>query len=177
MSVFAFSSCNEAFWQGMAQGAAGMGGYGSMGGGYQVMPGGFVRNTSMDYLLDPRYAMQQVLNQEQQEYQAAKQYRPNLTLEQFRMEKGQAYQMMKNGSGSSSSSSISSSSSTSSGPSYSSGSSSRDCQRCMGTGKCQTCNGRGYYDVIGIGSGRHACPNCASNHNGKCASCKGTGKM
>lgn len=77
----------------------------------------------------------------------------------------------------SSSSSSSSSSSTSSGSSYSSSASSRDCHRCMGTGKCQTCNGRGYYDEIGIGSGRHACPNCASNHNGKCASCGGTGKM
>ena len=92
LSALTFSSCNEAFWQGMAQGAAGMGGYGM--GGYQVMPGGFVRNTSMDYLLDPRYAMQQVLNQEQQEYQAAKQYRPNLTLEQFRIEKGLAIQEM-----------------------------------------------------------------------------------
>lgn len=75
------------------------------------------------------------------------------------------------------SSSSSSSSDTSSGSSYSGSSSSRDCQRCMGTGKCQTCNGRGYYDEIGIGSGRHACPNCASNHNGKCASCNGSGKM
>ena len=77
----------------------------------------------------------------------------------------------------SSSSSSSSSTTSSSGSSYSSSSSSRDCQRCMGTGKCQTCNGRGYYDEIGIGSGRHACPNCASNHNGKCASCNGSGKM
>lgn len=79
------------------------------------------------------------------------------------------------GSYSSSSSSTEYSGSTSSN--YSSSSSSRDCQRCMGTGKCQTCNGRGYYDEIGIGSGRHSCPNCASNHNGRCASCNGTGKM
>lgn len=76
-----------------------------------------------------------------------------------------------------SSPSSSSSSTTSSNSSYSGSSSSRDCRHCMGTGKCQTCNGRGYYDEIGIGSGRHACPNCASNHNGKCALCNGTGKM
>lgn len=173
--VAMFSSCNEAFWQGMAQGAAGMGGYG-MGGGYQVMPGGFVRNTSMDYLLDPRYAMQQVLNQEQQEYQAAKQYRPNLTLEQFRTEKGQAYQMMKNSGGSSSSSSSSSmSSSSSSGSSGSSSTSSgKMCRLCAGTGNCKTCSGRGYYYNPLDLSKTVLCPNC-HNHNGKCSSCSGTG--
>ena len=51
-------SC-DTFLQGMTAGMGGYGGYGM--GGYQVMPGGFVRNTSMDYLLDPRYAVQQVL--------------------------------------------------------------------------------------------------------------------
>ncbi len=50
--VTVFTSC-DTILQGMAQGMGG--GYGM--GGYQVMPGGFVRNTSMDYLLDPRYAM------------------------------------------------------------------------------------------------------------------------
>lgn len=65
-----------------------------------------------------------------------------------------------------------------SGNNSSSGSTSgRNCRLCLGTGRCQTCNGRGYYDEIGIGSGRHACPNCASNHNGKCSSCNGTGKQ
>lgn len=173
-SALVFSSCNEAFWQGMAQGAAGMGGYGM--GGYQVMPGGFVRNTSMDYLLDPRYAMQQVLNQEQQEYQAAKQYRPNLTLEQFRIEKGQAYQMMKNSGGSSSSSSSSSSLSSSSSRSSSSSSSSsgKMCRLCAGTGTCKTCTGRGYYYNPLDLSKTVLCPNC-HNHDGKCSSCGGTG--
>jgi len=126
-----FSSC-DTFWQGMAQGMGGYGGYGM--GGYQTMPGGFVRNTSMDYLLDPRYAMQQTMAQEQQEYQAAKQYRPNLTLEQFRLEKGQAAQMSRNGGyGSNSSSSSSSSSSTS----HSTTSSSKACPQCHGTGRME----------------------------------------
>lgn len=58
----------------------------------------------------------------------------------------------------------------------SSSSGGRDCGLCLGTGKCKTCNGRGYYYEIGIGSGRHACPNCQSNHNGVCSSCGGTGK-
>ncbi|MBQ6063395.1 MAG: hypothetical protein IJK87_07155 [Prevotella sp.] len=147
-----------------------MGGYGMS--GYQVMPGGFVRNTSMDYLLDPRYAMQQVLNQEQQEYQAAKRYRPDLTLEQFRLEKGQAYQMMKNSGGSSSSSSSTSSSSYS----YSNNSSGRDCGLCHGSGKCNTCNGKGwYYGELSMTT-KLTCPNCP-NHNGRCSSCNGTGRQ
>lgn len=128
---FGFSSC--AFMgdlaQGMAQGMGNFGGYGT--GGYQVYPGGFVRDTSMDYLLDPRYAMHQVLNEEQQEYQAAKRIRPNLTLEQFRLEKGQAIQMAKSG-GSSSSTSTSSSTRSS----YSS-SSSKSCPQCNGTGRME----------------------------------------
>lgn len=78
---------------------------------------------------------------------------------------------VSSGNYSSSSSEGSSSSSSYSGSGYS-----RDCGVCLGTGKCNTCNGRGYYDVIGLGSGRHLCPNCASNHNGVCASCNGTGK-
>lgn len=157
-----YTSCDTMF-QGFA---AGMGGYGM--GGYQVMPGGFVRNTSYDYLLDPRYAIQQVLNQEQQEYQAAKRYRPNMTLEEFRIEKGQAIQMMNNNGGSSSSSSNSSSSSTK----KLNGSM---CQLCAGTGKCKTCEGKGYYYNPLDLSKTVLCPNC-HNHNGKCSSCGGTGK-
>ncbi len=170
--VCAFCSC-DTFLQGMGQ-SYGYGGYGM--GGYQVMPGGFVRNTSMDYLLDPRYAMQQVLTQEQQEYQAAKQFRPNLTLEQFRLEKGQAIQMMNgsgNGSSSSTSSSSSSQSTTSSG---SSGSSGRSCNFCHGSGKCNTCNGKGYYYNPLDMRKTVSCPNCQRNHNGICAHCGGTGK-
>lgn len=164
------TSCGGTFMQGMAQGMAGYGGgYGL--GGYQVMPGGFVRDTRYDYLLDPRYAVQQVLSQEQQEYQAAKRYRPNLTLEQFRIEKGQALQMMKN-SGSSSSSKSTTTSPSGSSPT----SNSRDCRLCLGSGKCQTCNGKGYYYNPLDLTKTVSCPNCASNHNGRCASCNGSGK-
>lgn len=72
----------------------------------------------------------------------------------------------------------SSSSTSSSSSSYSSSSSSsgRDCGLCLGTGKCSKCNGRGYYDEIGIGSGRHACPACP-NSSGRCSCCNGTGKI
>lgn len=59
----------------------------------------------------------------------------------------------------------------------------KDCDRCRGTGICQTCNGNGYYTKIGIGSGTYPCPNCAShpythskNGDGKCAKCRGNGK-
>ena len=164
-----FTSCGGTFWEGMAQ-MYGNGGYGM--GGYQVMPGGFVRDTRYDYLLDPRLSVQQVLNQEQQEYQAAKRYRPDLTLEQFRIEKGQALQMMKNNSGNSTSSSSTSSSSSSN----QSKSNSRDCRLCLGSGKCNTCNGKGYYYNPLDLTKTVSCPNCASNHNGKCSSCNGSGK-
>lgn len=167
--AFGLTSC-DAILQGMAGGLGGYGGYGM--GGYQVMPGGFVRNTSYDYLLDPNVALQNVLNKEQQEYQAARQVRPDLTLEQFRLEKGRALQMM-NGSSSSSSSSTSSSSSSSS---TSSSSSSSMCNRCAGTGRCKTCEGKGYYYNPLDMSKTVLCPNCQSNHNGKCALCGGTGR-
>lgn len=51
----------------------------------------------------------------------------------------------------------------------------KDCQRCWGSGKCQTCNGRGYYTALGVGSGTHDCPNC--NKTGRCSSCGGSGKQ
>ena len=163
------SSFNEAFWQGIAQGAAGMGGYGM--GGYQVMPSGFVRDTSMDYLLDPRYAMQQVQNQEQQEYEAAKQFRPNLTLEQYRAEKAQAYQIMKEQERGSSSSSSSSSS-----PSVTTNQQSKTaCRSCMYTnGKCPVCKGSGRQSSSSYGvSTTIQCSNCKGS--GRCPSCGGDG--
>lgn len=54
---------------------------------------------------------------------------------------------------------------------YSSG---KQCIRCLGSGKCQTCNGNGWYnnplklnDIV-------SCPNCDRNHNGVCSHCHGT---
>jgi len=42
---------------------------------------------------------------------------------------------------------------------------------CNGTGRCQSCMGNGWLDRP-----ESLCPNCYSNHNGKCKSCAGTGK-
>lgn len=51
----------------------------------------------------------------------------------------------------------------------------KNCGVCYGTGKCQTCGGRGAVTNLGIGSGTHPCPNCP-NHSGRCQWCNGTGK-
>lgn len=169
--LMALTSCDPAFMQGLA---AGMAGYGRMG-GYQVMPGGFVRNTSMDYLLDPNYAIQQVNQQNRQEYLQQTNGGKTMTYDEW-YSKIKAPTILGTSGGSSNSSSTRTSSSSNSTSSNSS-TNKRDCRLCLGTGKCNTCNGKGWYTAIGIGSGTHACPNCASNHNGKCSSCRGTGKM
>ena len=62
----------------------------------------------------------------------------------------------------------------SSGSSSRSSNSSNSCGVCHGTGKCNTCNGRGYYTSIGIGSGTHSCSSC--NRTGRRHSCNGTGR-
>lgn len=140
MASLSFTSC-ETFMQGMA---AGMGGYGygtGYGTGYMPSYGG---GGNMNYLLDPNYAIMQVSQQqaqmnavneqlisnaiqkmndaEQEEYQAAKRYRPNLTLEQFRLEKAQAYQLMNSSENTSSSS-------------YETSTTSQNCIRCKGSGR------------------------------------------
>lgn len=61
----------------------------------------------------------------------------------------------------------------------------RHCQRCYGTGVCQTCGGDGLatcpYRVAGATSNDYECPNCKQGHPrsdwGKCAICNGTGKL
>lgn len=172
-------SC-ETFLQGMATGMSGlnpmMGGYNpyGVGAGYQVMPGGFVRDTRMDYLLDPNIAIQQVLNEEQQEYQAAKRWRPNLTLEQFRIEKGQALQMTKNSEQTNSSSNVSTHSVNTEKKEPKIQYGYKDCPHCRGTGKCNTCNGTGLQDK-GFGVGKIPCGVC-KDHDGKCIWCGGSGK-
>lgn len=51
-----------------------------------------------------------------------------------------------------------------------------DCHLCGGSGKCSTCNGKGWYESP-FGTGPIACPNCyGGNQSGKCSKCKGTGK-
>lgn len=51
-----------------------------------------------------------------------------------------------------------------------------DCSHCHGTAKCQTCDGKGWYWGGLSGFDKLLCPNCQSNHNGKCSWCNGTGK-
>ncbi len=46
------------------------------------------------------------------------------------------------------------------------------CRVCFGTGKCNTCSGKGHYYTMGGQVIR--CTSCA--HTGKCSSCNGTGK-
>lgn len=45
---------------------------------------------------------------------------------------------------------------------------------CGGSGKCGTCNGKGY--IVLSTRATNLCPNCDRNHNGKCKRCHGTGK-
>lgn len=49
-----------------------------------------------------------------------------------------------------------------------------DCHFCHGSGRCSTCNGKGWvYNEFGL-DGTHDCPNC---YNGNCSHCNGTGKV
>ena len=122
----------------------------------------------MDHLLDPNYAIMQVQQQEQQEYLMAKQYRPNLTIEEFRMEKAKAYQAMKEAereSSSSSSRSSSSRTSSSSGHSF--------CSYCANSRKCPQCGGDGRRTDNLFGTGKSATAKCGiCGGNGRCPYCK-----
>lgn len=141
--------------------------------------GQFVRNTSIDLLLDPRSFAMQMEQQNRAEYLQMTNGGTTMTYEQwFTNVKGPALQAVY-GTGSSSSSSSFSSSSTSSSSNYSSSSSSVSngsmCSHCVGLGDCKTCSGRGYYYNSFDISKTVLCPNC-DNHNGRCAFCHGTGR-
>lgn len=47
------------------------------------------------------------------------------------------------------------------------------CPLCHGSGKCNTCNGKHWYD--GIGGSKITCPNCKPN--GACSKCGGSGQV
>ena len=51
-----------------------------------------------------------------------------------------------------------------------------DCPMCHHTGKCQTCNGKGWY-YNPVGPGTLNCPNCMGYKTGKCSKCQGTGTI
>ena len=48
-----------------------------------------------------------------------------------------------------------------------------NCPSCHGSGKCWTCNGKGYYNSP-YGTGTVTCPNCS---NGRCRKCGGSGTI
>ena len=141
---------------------------------------GFKRDTSLDYLLDPRYAAMQVQQQNWNEYLQMTNGGQTMTYEEWYALKAQAWaESQKSGgdnSGSSSSSYSSRRSDSSSSTSSSSSSSGRQCRLCLGSGKCKTCNGKGWYYDNAFGLDRdYVCPNC-HNHDGRCSSCGGTGR-
>lgn len=49
----------------------------------------------------------------------------------------------------------------------------KTCHGCHGSGKCNTCNGKGWYERLGV-SGAMNCPNCS---NGRCSICGGSGQV
>lgn len=64
--------------------------------------------------------------------------------------------------------------SNSSSSSISSSTGGKDCSFCDHSGRCKTCNGKGwYYSTVGTGA-KITCPNCK---DGKCPHCHGTGKL
>ncbi|MBR1516716.1 MAG: hypothetical protein IJ620_01030 [Bacteroidales bacterium] len=185
---FCFSSC-AALLEGMA--TTMMSGYGVYG-GYTPM----YSTGNMDYLLDPRYTMmqmqqhetqmnalnQQLINktirdvnaQEQAEYQQAKKYNPNLTLEQFRAMKAAALQP-QNGT-STTGASTHSSSSTSPGTS-----SSLKCSRCNGSGRMPydtypSTFGQSDYKVTCSECGQQFLKSRGHNHV-TCTECHGKGYL
>lgn len=50
-----------------------------------------------------------------------------------------------------------------------------DCDRCYRSGKCQTCNGKGY--TYGIGNSMVDCRNCDGYKTGRCSKCHGSGTI
>ena len=136
---------------------------------------GFKRDTKMDFLLDPRYTMMQIQQQNWNEYLQMTNGGRTMTYEEWYALKSQALAESQGNGGSSGSLSSSTSSSYSSSHSTT-GSSGKMCSLCAGTGDCKTCSGKGwYYNSFDL-SKEVLCPNC-HNHNGKCSSCGGTGYL
>lgn len=50
----------------------------------------------------------------------------------------------------------------------------KQCPRCVGTGRCSVCQGRGYFVAMGSGEKR-VCRTCAGS--GKCQTCGGRGRV
>lgn len=108
-------------------------------------------------------------------YETAKQFRPNLTWDEWKMECMAAEAAAYNesyGSGSTAPTSTVATSSFSSSSSVTSSSSGRPCHLCRGIKKCWTCNGKRSY--LSEMTGKYiTCPNCT---DGWCSHCHGSGK-
>lgn len=141
---------------------------------------GFQRDTSLDYLLDPRLAMIQVQQQELEEYETYKRmFGTDITLDQYRILKYSSPNPKINDDGSNDNNYDKKENDNRYKTDYSDKfntrySSGRQCVRCFGTGKCQTCNGKGWYYGSNSLTDPLTCPNCDRDHNGVCSHCHGT---
>ena len=138
----------------------------------------YPRDTSLDYLLDPRVAWMRVQQQEWNEYLQMTNGGTTMTFDQWRILKGQALMEAKNADNGIDTSTTDSFTSSSSNSNYDSISSYEgpDCHFCVGSGSCKTCDGRGYYYNSFDISKTVTCPNCWRGHPGLCSHCHGTGK-
>ncbi len=180
-----FTSCGsfgEQFLQGLANMGGGYGGYGGGMGATAYTNTAYTTGGNMNHLLDPNFAVQQVLAQEDQAYQAFCRFNKkadgsNYSKTEWRVMQGQAIQNT-NGGGTSYSSGSSSSGSTGSSSSYSNRCrkiSATDIAHCEGSGVCQGCNGKKRYWDNTLGNGHWVDPCVTCNGTGKCPSCNGTG--
>lgn len=176
LALLFFASCGS-FGQGFLTGLGNMGGYGGGYGGYVAPSGG-----SMDYLLDPNYAISQVAAQEEREYQTFSQFNKkpdgsSYSKNEWRSMKGEAIRSMNSGSSSSSYGGSSSSgvSTLSSSSHLCRKTNVSDMAHCNGTGVCQRCNGNKRYYDTSLGSGRWVDPCSVCGGTGKCPSCNGRG--
>ena len=132
------------------------------------------REGNYDYLLDPRYTVMQVQQQNYNEYlqmtnggqtMSYEEWYANVKAPALAEEYGNRNDNTSN-STSSKTSSLSSSRTSSSSP--------KSCRFCAGLGSCKTCGGRGFYFNSHNLSQAVTCPNC-KNHDGLCTHCGGTG--
>jgi len=135
---------------------------------------GFQRDTSLDYLLDPRYTIMQVNQQNQQEYLQQTNGGQTMSYDEWYAKiKAPAIKAMTESENRSTMSStpLKTSSDSDMDDSRIIRYGYKDCPHCMGSGKCKTCNGTGIQDHM-----KSILCGVCSNHNGKCIWCSGTGK-
>ena len=141
----------------------------------------YVPDPSLNYLLDPNYAVQQVQSQNIAEYTEFCKYNKKAdgtayTYEEWQMMKAEAYQRTQNSASDSNTHETKVKSSDREDRTTNSRYGYKTCSPCLGNGKCSTCNGKGYF-YSEFGTGKVLCPNCDSNHNGVCCFCHGTKKV